>query len=274
MSKGRAYLTSTIKKLFALSGNQCAFLGCEVKMTDKDTAIYSNICHIEAINEGGKRYNPNMTDDINGYSNLILLCHKHHQEIDSNDEYTVQKLKEMKSAHEAEIRLKVNSQKNVERHPSVLTDIINIISKKDIEEFEEILVKNAFKPEDKIKYNDVKRYKSIIEEYKVYQGKLNKIYTEIENQGSIRKINLLKNIRIYYLEAKFHLLGSDPAIENIRMRADDLIEYVENKLYKLIDESNNKAADLDIETITYGVKIVIVDAFLRCNILEEEKHDN
>jgi hypothetical protein len=275
MSKGRGYTRSTLKKLYALSGNQCAFPGCNKTLVNKNNAKDSNICHIEAAKKGGERYNPKMTDEERAdYPNLILFCIQHHDETNNVEKYTVQKLKEMKSAHEAEISLKINPQRNVDRHPSVLTDIINIISKKDIEEFQEIAVKNAFRPEDKIKYNDVKRYKSIIEEYKVYQGKLNKIYTEIESQGSIRKISLLKNIRSYYLEAKYHLLGSDPSIENIRLRADDLIEYVENKLYKLIDESQNKADDLDIETIIYGVKIVIVDAFLRCNILEEEKHDN
>jgi len=54
----------TIKRLYALSGNQCAFPGCGVIFvsTENDTNI-SNICHIEAAENGGKRYNPNSNDN-------------------------------------------------------------------------------------------------------------------------------------------------------------------------------------------------------------------
>ncbi|MBP0019474.1 MAG: hypothetical protein J7647_18220 [Cyanobacteria bacterium SBLK] len=55
--------TQTIKRLFALSGNQCAFPDCQEKMIDDNGAVLGEICHIEAANEGGERYNSRQTDD-------------------------------------------------------------------------------------------------------------------------------------------------------------------------------------------------------------------
>ena len=52
----------TIKRLFALSGNQCAFQYCEEKIVDKDGNLIGEICHIEDANPGC-RYNPNQTDE-------------------------------------------------------------------------------------------------------------------------------------------------------------------------------------------------------------------
>ncbi|MGB7520230.1 MAG: hypothetical protein WA896_11420, partial [Spirulinaceae cyanobacterium] len=49
----------TVKRLFALSGNQCAFPSCDAKIADKQGNILGQICHIEAANQGGERYNPN-----------------------------------------------------------------------------------------------------------------------------------------------------------------------------------------------------------------------
>ncbi|MCL2651888.1 MAG: hypothetical protein FWD60_12820 [Candidatus Azobacteroides sp.] len=94
----------TIKRLYALSNNQCAFPECLVKFvspTDEHENL-SEICHIEAAQKGGARYNANSTDDErNSFENLILLCPTHHTKVDNNpQEYTIEKLKEMKKAHQ------------------------------------------------------------------------------------------------------------------------------------------------------------------------------
>jgi hypothetical protein len=266
----REYSELTLKKLFGLSGNQCSFPGCTATMVDKDAAVMSNICHIEAVSEKGKRYNPNMSKaERNDYPNLILLCHKHHYEIDHNDNYTVEKLKAMKSEHEEKMRKLHTMEKSISKYPSLLTKVINVISNNDIDEFEDKQVKNVIKPQEKITYNDIKRYRATIEEYKVYQGKLNSIYIELENLDSFKKKNMFRKIRSLYLEALGLYFLGDHTIEKIRERSDDLIEYVENELVKIVDESLNKDEALDIETLTYGVKIIVVDSFIRCNILEE-----
>src|SRR6266508_5502965 len=95
-------LDSTIKKLFSLSGNYCAFPNCRQKMVENDSVI-GEICHIEAAEEDGQRYNPNQSDDERrDFPNLILLCPTHHKITNNVVDYSVQRLKEMKAIHESD----------------------------------------------------------------------------------------------------------------------------------------------------------------------------
>jgi len=93
----------TIKKLFALSGNLCAFPGCSLPMVENDGAVTGEICHIQAKNKGGPRYNDSLSvNDRNAFGNLILLCSHHHKIIDAQPEiYTTETLTDLKSIHES-----------------------------------------------------------------------------------------------------------------------------------------------------------------------------
>lgn len=91
----------TLRALFAKSGNKCAFPGCKHLIINHKNQLIGEVCHIEAAEEGGERYNQNQSDeDRRHYDNLILLCHEHHVETNDVQEYTVSKLKEMKRLHE------------------------------------------------------------------------------------------------------------------------------------------------------------------------------
>lgn len=96
---------STVKQLFAFSGNQCAFPECkEVLVFEKD--VIGEICHIEAENSKGPRYNTAQTDDERrAFENLILLCPKHHKIIDGDEgKYVVGILKGYKADHEKQFK--------------------------------------------------------------------------------------------------------------------------------------------------------------------------
>ena len=60
---------------------------------------------------------------------------------------------------------------------------------------------NAPDVADKILYNNVILFKPVIEEYAVYQGKLNKLYEEIEKQVQQKEF-VLQNIKSIYLKEK------------------------------------------------------------------------
>jgi tetratricopeptide (TPR) repeat protein len=95
--------TTTIKKLFAVSGNQCAFPGCIQQLVDTETdTVVGEICHIKAQSPKGPRYDPQQTDDErHGFDNLLLLCHNHHKAVDDHPEtYTVETLREYKTQRE------------------------------------------------------------------------------------------------------------------------------------------------------------------------------
>lgn len=107
MAGPRDYLPSDVKRLFALSKNQCAMPGCSTPIISSDgCTVLGEICHIEAASKEGLRWNKDMTDDERRrFDNLILLCSNHHKEIDNRstpDLYTVEKLKEIKLNHNNE----------------------------------------------------------------------------------------------------------------------------------------------------------------------------
>ena len=269
MLKTRKYTDKTLKRLFALSGNQCAFPDCEKTLVNESNAKDANICHIEAKNEGGERYNPSMTDEErDDYPNLILLCVQHHDKTDDVQKYTVETLKQMKQDHEIEIDKKLSPQQRT----SFLAEVINKISSLDIDTIEGEEVTNSFNPEYKITYNDITIYKPMLEEFKVYQAKLNAIYKEIESQGSFKKNALLRNIKSVYLKAKGEL--NDTSQAEIRKNSDKLIEAVENRLWKLFEQTENANNTIHYEDLNFSLQIIMVDAFMRCKILEEPQHDN
>lgn len=92
----------SVKKLFALSGNTCAFPDCSNKIVDDAGTVIGQICHIEAAESGGERFNVNQTDNQrNAFENLILLCANDHIKTNNIQTYTVAVLQEMKKNHEA-----------------------------------------------------------------------------------------------------------------------------------------------------------------------------
>lgn len=86
----------------AKSGNQCAFPGCMAELVTYDNLFVGEICHIEAAEPGGPRFNPAASDEERrDYDNLLLLCHPHHRRVDSDTaQYTAERLREIKASHD------------------------------------------------------------------------------------------------------------------------------------------------------------------------------
>lgn len=103
----------TRKRLWGLSGNQCAFPGCtqSLGLEEERDKVIGHECHIEGQGNSGPRHNPNLSSiAVDDYSNLILLCPTHHTIIDGDeDTYTVEKLQEMKNNHESRVRKALNN---------------------------------------------------------------------------------------------------------------------------------------------------------------------
>jgi hypothetical protein len=100
------YTIQTLKKLFALSGNVCAFPGCSSPVVDTDMdVVVGDICHIKGRSKNGPRYDPDQTDEErNGYENLLVMCVAHNRIVDGRKTrhlYSVELLQEFKRNHEA-----------------------------------------------------------------------------------------------------------------------------------------------------------------------------
>ena len=90
-----------LKKLYGLAAGRCSI--CKINVFDNDVHI-GEMAHIIAKKPKGARGKVNLSGDINGYDNLILLCANHHTEVDQNPGYyTVEKLVRIKDEHESSV---------------------------------------------------------------------------------------------------------------------------------------------------------------------------
>lgn len=94
----------TVKRLFAVSGNLCAFPKCTTPLIDPQSgSVLGQICHIKGNKSGSARYDPAQTNENRReFANLILLCNLHHKIVDDDEiAYTDQRLFHMKQEHES-----------------------------------------------------------------------------------------------------------------------------------------------------------------------------
>jgi hypothetical protein len=95
---------ATIKRLFAVSGNECAFPGCANPLVDAESGkVTGRICHITGKKPGTARYDASQSDtERDAFENLLLMCPIHHDVIDTDvQSYTVERLQRIKAEHEA-----------------------------------------------------------------------------------------------------------------------------------------------------------------------------
>ena len=96
----------TLRRLFAYSRNLCAFENCSCPVINQFGQLQAEVCHIEAANETGQRFNPAQTnEDRRQFENLILLCRNHHTETNDVVRYPTPVMRQMKASHEAKAHL-------------------------------------------------------------------------------------------------------------------------------------------------------------------------
>ncbi|MHB1068384.1 MAG: HNH endonuclease [Gemmatimonadaceae bacterium] len=104
-------VSRTTKVLLAFrSGDHCAFPDCErtlsVDGNQSNPVVTGQAAHIAGEKNGAARYDALMSEEQrNHYNNLIYLCADHHTRIDKQAaEFPVERLRRLKSEHEAKVR--------------------------------------------------------------------------------------------------------------------------------------------------------------------------
>ena len=108
-SSGRKSIPAPVtNRLFALSGNQCAFPDCTKAVTDQvapgeQPVTLAQRAHIVGVGREGPRSRETpLSDDIDAVENLTLFCGEHHRIVDANPRiYSVEVLAKYKADHEA-----------------------------------------------------------------------------------------------------------------------------------------------------------------------------
>lgn len=91
----------TLRELYLKSGNRCAYPGCVRAIINSKGNVVGQICHIEAAEPGGQRFNSAQTNEQRRhFSNLMLMCTDHHIETNDTKAFPVDRLRSIKRAHE------------------------------------------------------------------------------------------------------------------------------------------------------------------------------
>ena len=99
----KAPSSDTLRRLFALSGNQCAKPGCPTVLLSAKGTLVGEVAHIAAESPGGPRFDPALGEaERRAFDNLLLLCAVCHDLVDKEwEKYTKAKLRKWKRDREA-----------------------------------------------------------------------------------------------------------------------------------------------------------------------------
>ena len=152
----------------------------------------------------------------------------------------------------------------INENNGVLEIAIEHIANMDVDNLDYDNNTEIFDINNKILYNNLKHNKIYIDEYKVYYGKIDAIYKELENFNSFKKTKLLRKIRQFYIdEIKENYNGTND-INIIRENSDNIFDNVKERI-------ENCLSNVEEDDVYIALPIILVDAFIRCKILEEPK---
>ena len=145
--------------LYSEAAGECSMEGCDENLIFpiyEGKSTLSNIAHIEALNEDGARFNPNLTvKERNSEDNLILVCLNCHKKIDDDPKkYTVEYLKDMKKNHIKKMKIiRENSSLNFNYEDLSIASKTIIDEELDISGNNNIIFEDYSIPEIKYKMN-------------------------------------------------------------------------------------------------------------------------
>jgi hypothetical protein len=151
---------------------------------------------------------------------------------------------------------------------STLATVVNALGKKMPEEDGYVFVTD-FSVEHKKDHNNVQVYRYIMDDYGLFTGKLAVVYATLDAEGTDITFNTLNNIRLHYVKVRSEYMIAHPQlslIEVVRMYADKIFAEVEQRLLTNVVSSTNLASP--IESVQLSVQVVMIDAFIKCKILE------
>lgn len=144
---------------------------------------------------------------------------------------------------------------------SNLVSIINYLASKDLNEVKNIIELNDYGIEEKIDHNELMAIKnSTFDKYKVYYGTLDRIYQEYIRQGTNKVVSVFHKIASFYEK---EIISNDQS--NVEMFFN-IIRRIQD--YVINSGSLGHIAEEEIEMC---VRIIVVDAFIRCKVFENPR---
>ena len=144
-----------------------------------------------------------------------------------------------------------------ERRPSVITYVINRLADEPLAEIAVNPDTKSFDLEPKIDFNSLKKWRDIISEYTVFSLLVDKIYRAYDEQGVNKSFAVLSSLHDLYLNLASELTG------------DALFDKLLESVYDIVNKDYECNESLTREELQVNIKIVLVDAFVRCKIFKK-----
>lgn len=110
--------------------------------------------------------------------------------------------------------------------------------------------------EKKIDFNHLEKKRRLINDYKLYIGKLNAVYGEFVDNGTDCEFIILQNLSDLY-SRYFGKYESNELFDKIVEEARELAM------------SSKSAEDIPVDRLNVCINVIVVDAFIRCRIFED-----
>jgi len=159
------------------------------------------------------------------------------------------------------LKKELKSEPDPEKVESNLTTIIIILSEEDLNQGTSKFKTIPYDIEAKIPYNHLEAVRSIIDDYKIHYHRLEKIYSEFDRQGKNKSLSTLDAIRMEYLA-----LVEEGAPDKIFLK---IIEKVTQRI-----QTSANYTPMPEEELELCVRIIVVDAFIRCKIFKNPLENN
>ena len=144
-----------------------------------------------------------------------------------------------------------------ERRPSVITYVINRLADEPLAEIAVNPDTKSFDLEPKIDFNSLKKWRDIISEYTVFSLLVDKIYRAYDEQGVNKSFAVLSSLHDLYLNLASELTG------------DALFDKLLESVYDIVNKDYEYNESLTREELQMNIKIVLVNAFVRCKIFKK-----
>lgn len=154
------------------------------------------------------------------------------------------------------IKAELGEEVSIVKMDSNLAAIINILAAENLANTMEAPEINSFEIEKKITFNELNSVRWIIDDYKVYYGKVDEKYRQFDREGANKSFAVLQMIRKQYIMLRQEETVPDKIFLGITEKVIDII--VNSKNY----------VEISYEELEMCVSILVVDAFIRCKIFE------
>lgn len=144
-----------------------------------------------------------------------------------------------------------------ERRPSVITYVINRLADEPLAEIAVNPDTKSFDLEPKIDFNSLKKWRDIISEYTVFSLLVDKIYRAYDEQGVNKSFAVLSSLHDLYINLASELTG------------DALFDKLLESVYEIVNKDYKCNESLTREELQMNIKIVLVDAFVKCKIFKK-----